>query len=79
MKKRYEKPQIVFEDFTMSTNIAAGCEFITTNPSEGQCGYPTRNGIVFITEITGCKYHQPDTNDALCYHVPTVYTNIFNS
>ena len=30
MKKAYSKPDIVFEDFSLSTNIAAGCE---ENPS----------------------------------------------
>ena len=79
MKKRYEKPQIVFEDFAMTTNIAGDCEFTTTNPTRGSCGYPTRNGIVFITELTGCKHHRPDTNDALCYHVPIDTHTIFNS
>lgn len=79
MKKAYEKPAIIFEDFSLSTSIAAGCEFINDLQSQGTCGYPTRNGIIFTTEITGCKYHESDVNDSLCYHVPSDDYNIFNS
>lgn len=79
MKKKYEKPVVIIDDFSLSTTIAGDCEFITSNHSEGECGYPTRNGNVFTSEVTGCKYHEPDTNDSLCYHVPNDYANIFNS
>lgn len=79
MKKKYIKPHIIIENFSLSETIAAGCEFQSNNPTQGVCGYPTRNGMVFTTEIMGCEYHQPDNNDALCYHVPTDTTNIFNS
>ena len=79
MKKHYEAPEILFEDFALSSSISAGCEFKTDTKSEGDCGYPTRGGVVFTSTVTGCKYHEPDINDSLCYHVPTEYTNIFNS
>lgn len=79
MKKQYTAPDILFEDFSLSESIAAGCEFINNNPTEGTCGYPTRNGVVFMENVSGCKYHEPDTNDSLCYHVPNEYANIFNS
>lgn len=79
MKKAYEKPIIVFESFSLSTNIAAGCEFTNGLHDQGVCGYETRNGVVFTTEVTGCKYTQPDDNDTLCYHVPTEDYNIFSS
>lgn len=79
MRKTYSKPEILFESFSMSTSIAAGCEFITKLQTEGSCGYETRNGVVFTTKVGGCEYHEPDENDSLCYHVPTTGTNIFNS
>ncbi len=79
MKKKYSKPTILIESFSLNNSISAGCEFKTDLQTEGACGYPTRNGVVFTTEVEGCKYHEPDTNDSLCYHVPTEYTNIFNS
>lgn len=79
MKKQYSAPEIIFEDFSLSSSISAGCEFKTSNQAQGECGYPTRNGDVFMESITGCKYHKPDLNDSLCYHVPNDYSNIFNS
>ena len=79
MKKEYSKPQIMFEDFSISTNIAADCDFQNGLLTQGVCGYETRQGIVFVSGVAGCKYIKPDNDDSLCYHVPTVNTNIFNS
>lgn len=79
MKKTYSKPEIVFEDFSLSTSITAGCEFKNGLHAQGDCGYETRDGTVFVTDVSGCKYTQPDTNDTLCYHVPNEWHNIFNS
>lgn len=79
MKKTYSAPEILFEDFSLSSSIASGCEFINPNPTRGSCGYKTSLGIVFMSDIGDCKYHQPDTNDNLCYHVPNEYANIFTS
>lgn len=79
MKRQYTAPDILFEDFSLSESIAAGCEFITDNQTEGSCGYSTRNGVIFMESVSGCKYHEPDNNDSLCYHVPNEYANIFNS
>lgn len=79
MKKLYSKPEILFESFATSTNIAAGCRFITKLQAEGGCGYDDgRNGVVFITKETGCTYTQVD-GDSLCYHVPNEDYDIFNS
>lgn len=79
MKKKYEKPVVIIEGFSLQTSIAAGCEFKNGLHEEGTCGYETRNGVVFTDMIQGCDYKQPDTNDSLCYHVPTEWTNIFAS
>lgn len=83
MKKLYSKPEILFESFTMSTNIAAGCKFINSIPAETICGYDDgRNGRVFTDGVggaNGCIYTQPDDNDRLCYHVPNEDYDIFNS
>ena len=79
MKKNYEAPKSLFEDFALSSSIAVGCEFINKNPTQGSCGYQTEFGVVFTTQVSGCKYTAPDTNDSLCYHVPNDYANIFTS
>lgn len=40
MKKKYEKPMVLFEDFTMSTNIAGDCDVLTSSPNEkSSCAY----------------------------------------
>ena len=85
MKKVYEKPMIVFENFSMSTNIAAGCEVQTNTPSENQCGVNMSGINVFLEGMTGCDDF-PVTNVGgdgqygnLCYHVPVGKDNLFNS
>ena len=80
MKKTYCAPEILFEDFSLSSSISVGCEFKSRNQTkEEECGYETRNGVVFMESISGCKYHEPDVNDELCYHVPNEYANVFTS
>ena len=83
MRKAYVKPEIMFESFTLSTNIAAGCEYKNGLQAQGYCGYKNRTGkIIFTSDIVGangCQYVEADTNDTLCYHVPNENNNIFNS
>ena len=38
MKKTYSKPEIVFENFVLSTNIAANCDVIISTADSGNCG-----------------------------------------
>lgn len=93
MKKIYEKPLIMFESFTLSTNIATDCEKKTDTKSNGNsdCGYYfTGLGNLFIDSIGACKDSSWVTgwgsddgyfgseNDAICYHVP-FGENLFNS
>ena len=79
MKKAYVKPAIMFESFTLCTNIAAGCEFKNGQLQYKACGYKTRNGIVFTDKLYGCESVIPDNLDTFCYHVPDASRNIFNS
>ena len=82
MKKVYEKPAIVFESFTMSTNIASGCENPTNLPSWNQCGLDFSGLMVFMTGMTGCEdiqVNEGDSFDGICYHVPTEGNNLFTS
>ena len=83
MKKEYSKPIVVFESFSLSTNIAGDCEHKTKLPSADTqygCGYQIRGAIVFVSEVQGCTYHEPDGEyNGICYHVPTVESNLFNS
>lgn len=87
MKKLYSKPDIVFDSFSLCTNITAGCEVKTNMPSNDLCGYKFGALYVFINGIQGCTTPIVDgsivvdstTNDALCYHNPSENSNLFNS
>lgn len=87
MKKAYKKPVIVFEDFSLSTNIAAGCEEILNLPSTNAC-FPTfgRKTLFSDQYSDSCGYKvvegtpDPDVNyDGFCYHNPSESYNLFNS
>lgn len=82
MKRNYVKPEIMFENFTMSTNIAAGCNFISKLQGKvDACGYmdDRGNGPIFTSDVNGCTYTQPDGYDSICYHVPNENYDIFTS
>ena len=84
MKKTYSKPEIMFESFTMSTNIAAGCENTFGLYSRGVCGFPgdAPNMNIFNKNAGGdCTVDGGDADeyDGLCYHVPLESDNLFNS
>lgn len=71
MKKVYSKPDIIFESFSLSQNIAAGCEY--TNSVDPNL-YMTGKGFAF-TDEANCQYKVPDQVggdgefNGICYHV----------
>jgi hypothetical protein len=82
MKKTYSKPDIIFDSFALSTNVAANCEFKTPLPKADECGMPIGflNDVIFITEMQGCtKIIETGAWDTICYHQPTEENNLFNS
>ena len=84
MKKAYSKPDIYFEDFSLSTNIAAGCERIPNNNSDITCGVKWSKGVFIFTEgVSGCNRKIVDGADGeyngLCYHNPDANYNVFMS
>ena len=84
MKKVYMKPEIMFESFTLSTNIAGDCEVKTWLPSNNSCGLDFSGVTVFMTGMNGCTDIQIDSEGGdgewnnICYHVP-YGENLFNS
>lgn len=85
MRRKYEAPEILFEDFSISTSIAGNCEHIIGNQSRGTCGL-TGFGPkpIFTSDFpTACKKEVVDGGatglDGLCYHIPSSDYNIFNS
>ena len=84
MKKTYTKPEIAFESFTLSTNIAGDCEVINTTSSRDLCGYPTREGIIFNAGSDVCNVYPEDGlytegGNSFCYHTPEDSPNLFIS
>lgn len=83
MKKAYSKPEIFFEDFTLTTNIATACEHKTNTPSSWQCGVNASGINVFLDNIQGCEFKVGAAGgdgefNSICYHVP-YGENLFNS
>lgn len=81
MKKSYVKPQVFFEDFQLSANIAAGCKDKTGTGlhAGGTCGVQYGDDIVFTANVVGCSTQIDDNNVSLCYHIPTDANRLFNS
>lgn len=82
MKKVYEKPLIVFENFSLSTSIAAGCEKTTALQYGGTCGIQWGKSTIFTEDVEGCSTKVIDGEekyDSLCYHIPDASYNVFNS
>ena len=85
MKKTYSKPQIMFEDFTLCTNIAAGCTYTEDiEPSEKEFGCGVRvgdgeNEIIFVDGM--CWFTTDDGSyNKICYYNPNSSgINIFTS
>lgn len=86
MKKQYKKPLVLFDNFSLSTNIAAGCEY-STNFAMDQCGYQFSYGMDIFTDAnSGCNYKvNPDENfivegnNGICYHNPSSMNNLYSS
>ena len=74
MKKVYSKPEIMFEDFSVTANIAATCEYEATFdagvcPVKTETDVPGFTMVGFDTEVHGCINLYPD-KDKICYHIP---------
>lgn len=83
MKKEYCKPDVFFEDFTMSTNIAAGCEEKPYGYTD-VCGVRGTKGQTLFNDSLGdaCSKKIIDGSgeaNGLCYHNPSDSYNVFYS
>lgn len=82
MKRVYSKPDIIFEDFSLSAGIAAGCEKKIDTQYSGQCGLEFGDLTLFVTGVSGCADPVTDGSskyNGLCYHIPSDSKNLFNS
>ena len=86
MKKKYMKPEVMFESFTLSTNIAGNCDWtegIVPVDNKTGCGYvdpADKHGYVIFTSGMSCTAVEDDgDSNGICYDVPTEGMQIFNS
>lgn len=82
MKKVYSKPEIMFEDFTVTAAISAGCEEIV-NSAENICALVKDYGdwivsIFNVGVVAQCEVGPDKFFNGLCYHIPDGY-NTFTS
>lgn len=86
MKKTYTKPEIFFENFSLNTSIASGCEVKIETSTSGNCGLDFGDLVIFISSYTGCSSNDgvivegdDGKYNGICYHVPVETNNMFNS
>lgn len=85
MKKIYSKPEILFESFTMNTNIAADCEVTFRHYARNTCAIPgSAPGFSLFNDSDhggACDIQggEAETYNGFCYHVPVPEKNLFNS
>ena len=84
MKKCYSKPEIMFEDFAMSTNIASGCTLKIEGHSSGTCPYVVKNEFttsnIFTSAYSVCTTKEDDGEyNGVCYHTFEATATLFNS
>lgn len=86
MKKTYVKPRIMFESFSLSQSISAGCEI--TNPHDDRLAFTGAGvgggvGYVFADE-NACDVYMDDDGSwgtqwgGICYHVFTDLEEVLN-
>lgn len=83
MKKKYTKPMIIIEDFSLDTTIAGSCDVKTDTQGYGECGLDMSGITIFLDGMSGCTFPIKNVggdgeHNGLCYHVPTD-SNLFNS
>ena len=88
MKKKYSKPGIIIENFTIAQNIAANCGAAHKSPwgspthaDKGHCGWFDGVDTIWAAE-PACTEDGLTTDDdvkGVCYNNPSLGMNIFNS
>ncbi|MBR5234416.1 MAG: hypothetical protein IKW03_09420 [Clostridia bacterium] len=80
MKKAYSRPIIVFDNFELTENIAAGCSYISSNIAPYQCAVLDKEfGYTIFSDYSICDSTPPGGNDSICYHVPTADYSVYTS
>ena len=77
MKKTYTKPQMIFDSFAVTANIASCAS--EANLQQGDCPAYIAGMPVFTTDASGCRIKAQDGYHGICYYVPTADSNVFGS
>ena len=84
MKKEYSAPEIIFDSFALSQNMASSnsnCDRNLTNMYSGSCGMVVEGtgSVLFTFPANGCTNKVQDGFGGMCYQVPTAGNRLFNS
>ena len=77
MKKQYVKPELYFENFELSTSIAACAYTDATHQDGNTCAYSTTGGTIFSTSPDPCAYTPDNLQSKICYDISNANQNIF--
>lgn len=80
MKKTYISPQIMFDSFELTDNIASGCAFLNSNIQPYVCPVLEKEwGYTIFSDLTICDSTPTGGNDSICYHIPVADSNVYTS
>lgn len=77
-KKPYSKPDIVFQNFRLSTDLCAACS-IAASFAPNECPVTIPDFPFTLIGMENCEMYAPEESDTLCYHVPFADNSIFSS
>lgn len=77
MKKTYVKPEVYFENFELSANIATGCGR-PLGHTKDTCR-DIFGGNAEFAFGSGCGFNVEDPQNGYCYHNPLDETKLFTS
>lgn len=84
MKRTYQKPQLLYEDFSLSGCLIASCQVNPLADAEGTCTVPfdpnNDNGIyIFSDPVNGPCHVQPPKGSLCSYDVSGENYGLFTS
>ena len=86
MKKTYQKPVILIENFSLNTSIAGDCEKPFSGHAQFICAIPDDSGTgmtIFGSSVDSNCVAEGNGDkamyDGFCYHIPSASNQLFNS
>lgn len=79
MRKRYEKPKLYYEQFSLSSEIASCANIATFEMNGCPVSVEELGGATIFPDTGICDWYTPNADDMICYHVPTDDMSVFSS